>query len=150
LVIAGPDDTEYADYLKKMVKSLELEHRVHFTGHTDGQVKEALLAKAKCLILPSYTENFGIVVTEALAQGTPVIASKGTPWEVLNTYKAGFWVDNSSDELCKALNKMLSLSSDQYDQYVNNSIRLVDEMYNVDKQIHKWIDLYQQLSENEG
>ena len=48
---------------------------------------------ASCLLI---LKNFGNVVLEALAEGTPVVTSKGTPWQDLENEKAGFWVENTS------------------------------------------------------
>ena len=45
--------------------------------------------------MPSHTENFGLVAAEALLQNHPVIASKNTPWEVLETEQAGFHIVNT-------------------------------------------------------
>ena len=62
-----------------------------FIGNVLERRKSSLL-RGKCLVMPSHTENFGIVAVEAMAQGTPVIASKNTPWEIIEKRKAGFWV----------------------------------------------------------
>ena len=64
----------------------------------EGEEKYKLYANAYFSILVSHSENFGNVVIEALSQGTPVIASKGTPWEQL-AEKAGFWIDNDENSI---------------------------------------------------
>ena len=76
LVIAGPPDSEaYESELKQLVKHHHLASRVTFTGMLHGLDRLALLADADLMILPSHHENFGIVVAEALACGTPVLVS---------------------------------------------------------------------------
>ena len=76
LVIAGPPDSEaYESELKQLVKHHQLASRVTFTGMLHGLDRLALLADADLMILPSHHENFGIVVAEALACGTPVLVS---------------------------------------------------------------------------
>jgi glycosyltransferase involved in cell wall biosynthesis len=61
--------------------------------------------------VPSFTENFGMVIAEALAHAVPVIASQGTPWAEIEARDSGLWVNNSPESLVEAIycinNKML-------------------------------------------
>jgi glycosyltransferase involved in cell wall biosynthesis len=83
LVIAGPPDSaEYESHLRGLVKEHDIGRRVIFTGMLYGKDRLALMADADLFVLPSYQENFGIVVAEALACGTPVLISDG-----INIYK---------------------------------------------------------------
>jgi len=96
LVIAGsarlPYEIVYEKQLKELVDNLNLQDSVTFLGHIQGDDKDKLdFASSFALVLPSQSENFGNVVLEALAQGTPVIASKNTPWESLEEYNSGYW-----------------------------------------------------------
>ena len=59
--------------------------------------------------MPSYTENFAIVVAEALAHGVPVIASTGTPWSRLGQMKCGLWVDNDPETLADAIRSISTM-----------------------------------------
>src|SRR5690606_16935799 len=90
---------KYFDYLMQLIQEYDLEDKVIFSGHLTGEAKEKKYAESYFLILPSESENFGNVVIEAMNQGTPAITSKGTPWEILETYKAGFHTDNSPGQL---------------------------------------------------
>ncbi len=74
LVIAGPDGNFRAE-ADELIHQHGLGDRVIFTGLVMGGQKLAVLADADLLALPSYHENFGLVVVEALAAGTPVIVS---------------------------------------------------------------------------
>jgi glycosyltransferase involved in cell wall biosynthesis len=76
LVIAGPEqDKGYAERLKK-----EGGREVVWTGELRGEEKWAALGHAEFLVLPSHSENFGIVVAESLAAGRPALTTVGTPW----------------------------------------------------------------------
>jgi len=76
LVIAGPEeDRGYAEKLKR-----ESDREVIWTGELRGEEKWAALGNAEFLVLPSHSENFGIVVAESLAAGRPVVTTTGTPW----------------------------------------------------------------------
>jgi len=75
LVIAGHDDRNYLVEAQKMVKELGLEEDVIFTGLLKGRARIEAMVDAEFFALPSYQENFGIAVVEALAAGTPVLIS---------------------------------------------------------------------------
>lgn len=77
LVIAGPDANGYRAEVEKSVAQHGIADSVLFTGMLQGADKIAALAEAELFVLPSYQENFGIAVVEALAAGTPVIISDG-------------------------------------------------------------------------
>ena len=107
LVIAGPD-CGLLDALKGIVAERNLP-RVSFVGEIKGHAKYDFLAGADIYVLPSDTENFGITAAEALASGTPVIASQGTPWEGLESEKCGRWVPIGIESLAAALKEMMAL-----------------------------------------
>ena len=75
LVIAGSGDTAYVASLKGLVVALGLEQNVIWTGFLEGADKLAALAAADLFVLPSYSENFGIALLEAMAAGLPCICS---------------------------------------------------------------------------
>lgn len=108
LVIIGEGDKEYANSLKQLAKDSDI-NNITFTGFLSGQeLKEAIL-HLDFQILPSKSENFGMVVAEALLCGVPVIASKGTPWKILEEKNCGWWVDADVDSLTTAINNAISI-----------------------------------------
>lgn len=149
LIIVGKHEERHAKYKEELValiQHLNLKHKIVFKGHLEGLAKENEYAKSYALVLPSETENFGNVVVEALNQGTPVIASKGTPWGILESYEAGLHVSNDPTILGQAIDSFLSLNNEKYQQIRANSYKLVDENYKVDTQIYKWIEIYKSLT----
>jgi len=75
LVLAGTGDEAYVATLKQQVAAAGLDARVHWSGFVQGHAKWQLLQGGDVFVLPSHSENFGIVVVEALACGLPVIIS---------------------------------------------------------------------------
>jgi glycosyltransferase involved in cell wall biosynthesis len=76
LVIAGPeDDTGYAKRVRAQLRGEGV-----WTEELAGEEKWCALGNAGFVALPTYSENFGIVVAEALAAGRPVLTTTGTPW----------------------------------------------------------------------
>ena len=112
--IVGEDAfPEYSNVLKRLCRSLDVENDVEFCGALYGDEKDAAYAEAKLFVLPSHSENFGSVIAEALACGTPVITTKGTPWECLRTNRCGWWVDVGVESLVEALQSALSLDDSE-------------------------------------
>ena len=111
LVIAGPDCGAKAE-LDAIIAEEDIP-RVRFTGEINGQAKYDFLTDADIYVLPSHTENFGITVAEALACGTPTVASQGTPWEGLETEKCGKWVPIGVEPLVIALRELTSLTDEE-------------------------------------
>lgn len=145
LKIVGDYDNPYGRQLEDLVEQLGLNAKVEFVGHVSGVKKQKLLAAAHFLIMPSHTENFGIVVAEALAQGTPAVASIHTPWQILETKKAGFWVDNQVDSLANCIDQILQLSSAEYEEIQSNTRRLVEEEFDIQANMAKWERVYREL-----
>jgi glycosyltransferase involved in cell wall biosynthesis len=112
LVIAGPDDHGHRDEVERVIAAERLARSVLLAGRVVGDDKHALLARAHCLVLPSQTENFGNVVTEALAHRVPVIASTGTPWRGLRDHDCGWWIEPSVEGLARAIDEALTLGAE--------------------------------------
>jgi glycosyltransferase involved in cell wall biosynthesis len=107
LAICGTGDASYVEGLRRQVTKQGLEDRVLFRGHVDD--KPDAFADADVCIVPSHSENFGMVVAEALAHGVPVIASHGTPWAALEENGCGLWVDNDPASLARAIETIAPL-----------------------------------------
>ncbi|MGH2509341.1 MAG: glycosyltransferase [Ktedonobacteraceae bacterium] len=84
LVIAGSiyDRAELKRLIDR-IRVLGLEKHVEIISWIDGEEKNAMITNARCLVLPSHYESFGLVVVEAISHGTPVVVSNETPWEAL-------------------------------------------------------------------
>jgi len=93
LKIVGPDDGYLQD-----IKILICKHaitNVLLSGEFRGNEKFDAYRNSDIFVLPTYSENFGMTVAEALACETPVIVTKGAPWANVEVKKCGLWVDTS-------------------------------------------------------
>jgi glycosyltransferase involved in cell wall biosynthesis len=145
LVIAGSDLIGYRKDVEKMMQELGLEDSVVITGELQGEMKDALLANAEVFVLPSYSENFGIVVAEAMAWGRPVIASTGTPWKEVADIGAGWWVVPEEDTLAKALAEALGHGREELDVMGAKGRALVSERYGWSVPANRLISSYKNI-----
>ncbi|MEL7050010.1 MAG: glycosyltransferase, partial [Pseudomonadota bacterium] len=108
LCIVGPLNVAYAKVLRRLRHTLHL-NRLEFRDGVYGLEKSNLLSRADLVVLPTLDENFGIVVAEALAHRTPVICTRGAPWQGLDHHGCGWWIDHGVDPLADALNAAMAL-----------------------------------------
>lgn len=108
LEIAGhSEDHAHEVDLRRMITDKRLEG-VSLVGERSGADKWSFLGDAHLFILPSYSENFGIVVAEAMAAGLPVIATTGTPWRMLAHDNMGWCVAPTVEAITAALREALA------------------------------------------
>ena len=151
--VSGEFEREYEAKVRARVKELGLEEQFIFTGALNDDEKWAAYGRADLFVLPTYSENFGIVVAEALWAGVPVITTKGTPWKELEDRKCGKWIDlpmegsNPSDwsALVSALECMMSMPDDERRQMGENGRRLVNEKYTWDAVVRKMVEGYEMI-----
>ena len=113
LQLAGPDERGYLAEVFALAKQLKISDEVEYLGEFDDQAKWHVYANADLFVLPSFSENFGMVIAEALVCGLPVITTTGTPWQDLQTYDCGWWVPPTVEGLKGALSDALSCSQQQ-------------------------------------
>jgi glycosyltransferase involved in cell wall biosynthesis len=142
LAIAGPDEREYGKVLKTMACEHGVEHSICFLGMIDGNAKWALYHRADFFVLPSYSENFGLVVGEALACQTPVITTTGTPWTELDAWNAGLCVAPEQKEVQSALMQLLAMPRETLRNMGTCGKRLVAEHYSWDAMADKLVETY--------
>jgi glycosyltransferase involved in cell wall biosynthesis len=117
LEIAGADydSPGYLARMKQLAHRLGL-GRVRFLGEVVGGRKWDAFRGADLYVLPSKAENFGVTIAEALAAGTPVVATKGAPWAELPLHGAGWWIEDDVESVAQALESAMSLPRDQLRQ----------------------------------
>jgi glycosyltransferase involved in cell wall biosynthesis len=115
LLIVGPDENNHLSEVKKLANHLNVE-RVVWGDPVYGREKFDLMSSSDLFILPSYSENFGMVVAESLASGTPAIVLKGAPWSGIEHNHAGWWIDADIDSIQRCLETAFSMSSESLRQ----------------------------------
>lgn len=130
--IVGTDSDGYQCEIEAKVRELGLEGDFIFTGALMDEEKWTAYCRADCFILPTFSENFGIVIAEALYAGVPVITTKGAPWSEIEENKCGYWIDIGVAPLANAISQMVALSDDTRIEMGMRGRKLIAERYSWD------------------
>ena len=135
LVIIGDSKLEkekvYLESLHQLEQTLRIEN-ISWKGALSGDSKDKMLNSCSFLILPSYSENFGMVVVEALVQGVPVVASKGTPWKSLEAEDCGWWINNSVEEMSNLIRQLSEVSNERRKEMGLRGQQFVEDNFSTD------------------
>ncbi|TCP39299.1 glycosyltransferase [Rhodovulum marinum] len=141
LHIAGPDEVNHTAELKALASELGL-RRVVWHGAVHGADKAALYRSADLLVLPTYAENFGLVVAEALAQEVPVITTRNAPWSGLESNECGWWIDLSEETLRETLLASTALSPHALHRMGERGRHWVSRDFGLDQVALKMLEVY--------
>jgi glycosyltransferase involved in cell wall biosynthesis len=143
LVIAGSGDIRYIAALETVTQELDLDSTVEFLGAIEGSAKCRLYNNADLFVLPTLSENFGIVIAEALACGIPVITTRAAPWSDLITYRCGWWIDVGVVPLVRALREAVALSPMERQIMGQRGRHLIKTQYTWKRSMARMIEAYQ-------
>jgi glycosyltransferase involved in cell wall biosynthesis len=145
LAIAGPDEAGYRVMLESLIENHGLQDRVSLLGEIDDTRKWSLLDQCELFLAPSKTENFGMAIAEALQSGTPVLTTKGTPWQELVEHDCGWWVDNHQLAIEQALQQATGTASDVLRAKGLNGKALIQDKYTWQQVAERTIELYRSI-----
>ena len=142
LVIAGPDEVGYARHLVRRIAELDLSN-AEYVGAVAYEERWKWYRRATLSILPTYSENFGIAIGEALAVGVPVITTTSAPWEVIREARFGWWVSPGIASLRRALSEALATPSDDLARMGESGRSFVERNYAATAIASRLLSLYQ-------
>jgi glycosyltransferase involved in cell wall biosynthesis len=140
LIIAGNDDANHLPVVQRKIQELGLQNQVEVVGPLFGADKEKAFLNASLFVLPSYSENFGIVVTEALGYQVPVLTTTGCPWQELETAGCGWWVGPTPEGIESGLKSALGAGGEELRAMGARGRDLVERRY-------LWPGIAEQMSE---
>lgn len=140
--IVGNGEESYINTLNQQINKKGLAEELAIEGPLFHEEKIIAFRDADLFVLPTYSENFGIVILEALASETPVITTKGAPWEELNSQHAGWWIEIGVDPLVEALTEALKLTDSERRSMGLNGRTLVEANYSIQSVANKMLSLY--------
>lgn len=145
LKLYGPDSDGYGQKIKKDIERLGLEGCVELLPPVFGSEKSAVMQNADVFVLPSFSENFGNVVPEALSHGVPVITTTGTPWSIIRDARCGWWVCPTKTGLSEAIAEATNMSDSQLNEMGKRGMELVVDRFSWETVSEQFTKLYQEL-----
>lgn len=143
LLITGNDEAGYIRKVKRWVREYGIGQRVTFTGILTGKEKLEAYAGSDIFVLPSYSENFGIAVVEAMACGLPVIISNQVGiYKEVSGAEAGVVIETDAQQLAKTMENLLD-NPHICNKMGENGKHLVNEMFRLDTVADEMIKLYE-------
>ena len=145
VVIAGNGEEIYIQKLKNIIKTKCLDSVIQIVPPVFGEAKHQLYCESSLFVLPTYSENFGMVIAEAMSCGVPAITTSGTPWQELNEKEIGWCIDLSVDNLIVAISAAINIGQDALFDMGQKASQHIREMYqytNVaakNKAVYEWI-----------
>lgn len=146
LKITGPDEAGHLAELLDLTKQLDLADAVKFTGPLENQSLKEAYRYADLFVLSSYTENFGMAVGEALSYSLPVIATKGTPWEVLVRRDCGWWVETSVSGLAFGLEAAITMPAEKLQDMGRRGRDVAEEQFEWSAITRRFISFYEEVA----
>jgi glycosyltransferase involved in cell wall biosynthesis len=108
-LIAGVGDDTYTNALRAQISSLGLDARVRLLGMVRGTEKVSLYQAADVFALPTSQENFGFVLPEALACGTPAVTTRGVDiWPELEASGSTAIIEQSAEAFAAAIGELIA------------------------------------------
>ncbi len=141
LHIAGKVTDHYGRKMISLVDELGAK-RINFRGEVLGEDKQKMLASARLFVLPTFSENFGIAIAEAMAHGTPVITTTETPWTDLKQRESGWCIPPGEIALTNALRHSLSLPKEELDRMGLQGRKWMAESYSWKSATSMMAELY--------
>ncbi|HEY9692896.1 MAG TPA: hormogonium polysaccharide biosynthesis glycosyltransferase HpsP [Oculatellaceae cyanobacterium] len=146
-VLAGsnPQDPDYENKIREIVQASPLDKCTTLTGFVSGDFKASLLQDADLFVLPSYYENFGIAVAEAMATGTPVVISDQVHiWEEVRDAEAGWVCTCDVESLTDKLHSALADASQRHRRGLNAQ-EYAQKVYNWSAIAKQTIQVYKKI-----
>jgi glycosyltransferase involved in cell wall biosynthesis len=143
LVIVGPDEENHLRDVEIEVQKYAVEDSVIFRGEVIGDEKWHVYSESDLFVLPSFSENFGIAIAEALGCGVPVITTQATPWEDITRHESGWWIDVGLEPLISALKEATSLPLSELRKMGTRGRELVQEQYSWTRIAEQMVEVYE-------
>ncbi len=145
LLVIGNGETEYIHSLENRVESLGLKDSIKILPPVFGEAKIKVYQESALFCLPSFSENFGMVIAEAMSCGTPVITTTNCPWEILNETNTGWCIDLSVDNLEHALREAMWMDANALYDMGQKASKLIFDNFDYRSITRKTLRLYEWL-----
>lgn len=146
LVIAGPDEGGHRAEIEKLACGLGPGPAIRFRDRVPDAEKWDLYSTADVFVLPTSSENFGVVVAEALASGVPVITTRAAPWESISERRCGWWTELGVEPLAAAIREAAGMGDDERREMGARGRRLIGERFGWPAIARRMLSVYRWLA----
>jgi glycosyltransferase involved in cell wall biosynthesis len=143
LLIVGPDEGGHSAELQATVAAAGMQRDILFPGEAWGDARTDLYAGSDLFVLPSFSENFGLVIAEALSCEVPVITTRATPWQELQDLRCGWWIETGVDPLMRALREAFSLPPQALHEMGRRGRQLIESNYTWEPIGRQMLEVYE-------
>lgn len=151
LVMAGPDQVGWKRELHQRAAALGIDDRITWAGMLSGSVKWGAYRAAEIFVLPSHSENFGLVVAEALACGLPVLISdKVNIWREIAASEAGIVASDTLDGTRSLFTRWLGMSTEQQTRMRRQAKACFEAYFEVNHTTSGFADILGQIAASRG
>ncbi|WP_373838609.1 glycosyltransferase family 4 protein [Methanospirillum sp.] len=134
-------DGQLKDSIETFIKEAGLTNRIDFSGWIPHDNLPHYLIQLRLLVLPSYTEGLPNIMLEAMACGTPVLATPvGAVPDIIRDGKTGFIMENNTPD-CIEKNVMRALNSPNLKEIAQMGQKFVEEEFRFEKVVKKWKEI---------
>lgn len=143
LIIAGEGGGSYTlDDLNAMIQKNFKYLEVNVVGPQYGRAKTEMYQSADLFVLPTHSENFGMVIAEAMCCGVPVITTTGTPWTELKEKNLGWYIELSVENLMNTMFDAMNRSDTELHDMGKRSRQQILKEYSIEAVANKYKVLY--------
>ncbi len=146
LVIAGPDQIGMRADLQALARKTGISERIHWPGTLTGDAKWGAYRAAEAFALPSHSENFGIVVAEALACHLPVlITDKVNIWREIQAHRGGLIAHDDEEDFARIIHEFLIKTDDEKQCMADGARAAFVEHFNIETIALEMIDYFSEM-----
>ena len=145
--IYGPiESKEYWEQCEKLIKGSPDNVKIQYCGKVSPDKVDQVYSNYDCFLFPTVNENYGHVIAESLANGCPVVLSRGTtPWDDLHGVAGYVCSLDDVNEFVSSLNKIMETDDKEFRELVNNTYHYYCEKTQGDNAIEGHIKMFKKV-----
>jgi len=145
--IYGPISNEkYWNKCKNIINKMNSNIKVQYKGSIPHHKVNKALRKNDLFLFPTFGENYGHAIVEAMSNGVPVMISDKTPWSDLESQNAGWDISlDNKEKFINTIQKLIFMDKKKYSKYIQGVHNYVNKVFSPDEIAEKYLDLFKKI-----
>lgn len=140
------EDESYYNECLKIASELPSNILFEYKGEVESDKVPFILSKYDVFLFPTFGENFGHVISEALLAGTIPVISNTTPWSDFDEKLCGYVIDlKDTEKFSKTIDELSSMKVDELKKISNNAVRYYQKKYDIASANNGYIKMFEEL-----